>query len=323
MRKSWKKIIGIIFIIIGISVYLYPEYKEWQINRRTDAIIHDFEQKYSKATEPDSGSSSETETTPPESEMVLETEAPYDEEMLEELYREMSVYNKNLVENGQHLTDAWSYTQTPVNLDVLNEKDGAIGYIQIPDMDVTLPLYIGATENNMALGAAVLSETSMPIGGPDTNCVIAGHRGYGGAPFFRDIENLQEGSMVFLKNPWDTLAYKVTKIEIIDPHDVDSILIQPGKDLVTLLTCHPYMSHGKNRYIVFCERVEDYQFETEKEPVQTETAPDTVKTETSDGKSAYVISSKDFINNERIVRYLVPAALAVVFAVLYFYKRRR
>lgn len=88
----------------------------------------------------------------------------------------------------------------PVNLDELKSKDGAIGYIDIPDMDVKLPLYIGASEKNMALGAAILSETSMPIGGESTNCVISGHRGYRGAPYFKDIELLKKGSKVYYKS---------------------------------------------------------------------------------------------------------------------------
>ena len=124
-------------------------------------------------------------------------------------------------------------------------------------MGVEMPLYLGASNENMANGAAVLSQTSIPIGGINTNAVIAGHRGYGGYSYFRYIEVLEEGDEVIITNLWKTLTYKVSEIRIVTPDDVDAILIQPGKDMVTLLTCHPYASGGKYRYLVFCERVTD------------------------------------------------------------------
>lgn len=131
----------------------------------------------------------------------------------------------------------------------------------------------------MSLGAAVLSETSMPIGGENTNCVISGHRGYSGAPYFRDIENLKIGSKVYITNPWDTLMYKVVKIDVINPDDVSSILIQEGKDMITLLTCHPYMSHGKYRYVVYCERA---KYEANYKDSRKKTS-ETDETETEEG----------------------------------------
>ena len=115
----------------------------------------------------------------------------------------------------------------------------------------------------MALGAAILSETSMPIGGESTNCVISGHRGYRGAPYFKDIELLKKGSKVYITNPWGKLTYMAYKIEVVSPSDVSSCLIQEGEDIITLLTCHPYMSHGRFRYLVYCKRCEDKETETE------------------------------------------------------------
>ena len=119
-----------------------------------------------------------------------------------------------------------------------------------------LSLYLGATYKHMADGAAHLSQTSLPIGGENTNCVIAGHRGYNGASYFRYIEKLKVGDVVSITNLWETLTYRVAEIKIIDPHEVKEILIQDGRDLVTLLTCHPYASGGRQRYVVYCERIE-------------------------------------------------------------------
>ena len=99
-----------------------------------------------------------------------------------------------------------------------------------------------------------MGQTSLPLGKRDSNCVIAAHRGYQGIPYFRDIEELKTGDLVIIRNPWERLRYKVTKIKVIDPYDTDKILIQKGKDMITLLTCHPYRGHGKYRYLVYCER---------------------------------------------------------------------
>ena len=97
-------------------------------------------------------------------------------------------------------------------------------------------------------------QTSIPIGGENTNAVIAGHRGWGGAAYFRYITELQPGDEVIITNLWGTLTYRVAETQIIWPYEVDQILIQENRDLITLLTCHPYASGGKQRYLVICER---------------------------------------------------------------------
>ena len=175
------------------------------------------------------------------------------------LYDKMESYNKDLIDNGQYIADAWSYEQQPFDLTGLGIDSGnpAIGYIEIPDMKIRLPLLLGASTENLEKGAAVMSNTSMPIGGTDTNCVIAGHRGWEGSAYFQYIENMKKGSRVYVTNPWETLVYECVDIKVINPNDVDSIMIQKGKDMVTLLSCHPYvLGGGPYRYVVFCERVD-------------------------------------------------------------------
>lgn len=100
-----------------------------------------------------------------------------------------------------------------------------------------------------------MSQTSLPIGGENTNCVIAGHRGWNGFPYFRYITDLKQGDRVTIQNPWETLKYEVVETKIIAPNDIEEIHIQEGRELLTLLTCHPYASGGKQRYLVICERV--------------------------------------------------------------------
>ena len=124
-------------------------------------------------------------------------------------------------------------------------------------MELTMPVYLGASDDHLTAGAAVLGNTSAPIGGNNTNCVIAGHRGWRGADYFRHIDKLAVGDTVKLTNLWETLTYTVADIQIIQPHEVDMIKIQQGRDLLTLLTCHPYASGGKQRYVVYCERTEN------------------------------------------------------------------
>lgn len=173
----------------------------------------------------------------------------------DELYREMQKYNQSIAENGQKgLVDAWSYEQSSIDLTEYGLYDAPIGILRIPKMEQELPIYPGASRNNMSKGAAQLGQTSMPIGGTDTNCVIAGHRGYYGSDFFLEIEKLEIGDAIYIDNLWETLTYSVTGTAVISPDEIDKVLIQKGKDMVTLITCHPY-PRNYQRYVVYCERV--------------------------------------------------------------------
>ena len=176
----------------------------------------------------------------------------------EDLYRSIQTYNEWLVKIKQgNLTNSVSMAIVPFTMTDYGLPDNVFGVLRIPVMDLEMPIYLGANDENMAAGAAVLTQTSIPIGGENTNAVIAGHRGWNGYPYFLDIENLQVGDLVYIKNIWEELTYKVTAIRIVYPDDIDAILIQPGKDMVTLLTCHPPNTGGRYRYLVYCERVEE------------------------------------------------------------------
>ena len=154
-----------------------------------------------------------------------------------------------------NLTDLEACEESAADLTAYGIGDEIIGVLEIPAMELTMPVYLGASDAHLASGAAVLGNTSAPIGGDNTNCVIAGHRGWRGADYFRHIDRLQVGDTVTLTNLWETLTYTVSDIQIIQPHEVEKIKIQQGRDLLTLLTCHPYASGGRQRYVVYCERV--------------------------------------------------------------------
>ncbi len=135
--------------------------------------------------------------------------------------------------------------------------DGLIGYVKIPAMNTSLPLYLGSTTDHLRRGATVVEGSSAPLGQATGNCVIAAHRGYGSpSMMFRDIEKLEVGNKIYVTTLWETLTYTVTGTKVIDPSDTAAVGVQQGRDLVTLITCHPYGSTA-SRYVVECERTDD------------------------------------------------------------------
>ena len=176
----------------------------------------------------------------------------------ENLLKDMRHYNCALFTYRQRdLNSKSAYEQSQFRLTDYGLPNETFGVITIPKMSLEMPLFLGASEANMAKGAAVLSQTSIPIGGESTNAVIAGHRGWNGYKYFMDIDRLEFGDEVTITNVWGTLTYRVVDIQIVSPDDVNAILIQKGKDIITLLTCHPPNTGGRCRYLVFCERVKD------------------------------------------------------------------
>lgn len=179
-----------------------------------------------------------------------ETPRPYGK-----LYEAMAEYNERIyAEEQKGLSDPWAYEAAGIDLPAYGFEDGVAAVLSIPAIELEMPVYLGASYDNMAAGAAVLGQTSLPIGGDNTNCVIAGHRGWNGAAYFLNIDKLQEGDEIQLINLWETMNYNVTEIRIIEPTDIKQVLIQEDRELLTLMSCHPYARGGKYRYLVFCER---------------------------------------------------------------------
>lgn len=277
-----RMVISLLLIFAGLGMFLQPDISSFLLKRHTQAVLHNIET---------AAVSSKEEVTDERSFAPAHSQKESDQR-----YQQMLNYNQDLYSTHQSkLIDEESYADLPEGLEALDE----LGYIEIPAMDVTLPLYFGASDRHMAQGAAVMAQTSMPIGGENTNCVIAGHRGYHGAPYFREIEALHKGDLVYVTNLWETLCYQVREISVIAPNDNNSILIREGEDLVTLLTCHPYRSHGKYRYLVICERCE-----APTDPVQSVSVQSAEEhkgsVNTSDG-SVFESSQQD-IRQEKLLR---------------------
>lgn len=172
-----------------------------------------------------------------------------------ELLADLQGYNQRIyTERQAGLADALACEEPAVEMKEYGIDDEVIGVLKISALELVMPVYLGASDPHLAAGAAVLGNTSVPIGGINTNCVIAGHRGWHGADYFRHIDRLQVGDTVTITNLWKTLTYTVVDMKIIQPDQVDKIKIQPGRDLLTLITCHPYASGGRQRLVIYCER---------------------------------------------------------------------
>ena len=253
--KLWRKIVILIMLLIfaaGLGIMLYPSLQGALTDHRIIQEAHEFLEKLETIpTKPEAEATEPTEPTEPtETEPVL----------YPELLNAMQSYNQQIWEEKQAgLCDPWSYEQPSFTLGDYGREDEVFGVITIPRLQLEMPIYLGATYKHMADGAAHLSQTSLPIGGENTNCVIAGHRGWGGASYFRYITELEAGDEVIITNLWGELRYTVTETKIIDPNDVEEILIQQDRELLTLLTCHPYASGGKYRYVVYCERNQEME----------------------------------------------------------------
>lgn len=232
-------ILMVLVFLAGLLCFLYPHIQGTVADTQMKHQAHQFLDRLEPVT-----------TADPTEAVTKPVEVPH-----AELLQAMQEYNSRIWEEKQEgLCDPWSYQQPSFTLGDYGLEDEVFGVISIPSLEVELPLYLGATYQHMADGAAHLSQTSLPIGGNNTNCVIAGHRGWGGASYFRYITELQPGDEVIIINLWGEMTYTVTDTQIIAPNEVDQILIREGRDMITLLTCHPYASGGKQRYLVFCER---------------------------------------------------------------------
>lgn len=259
-----KTILAIIIIVVGVSVVIKPHYENYRAEKEANSLIVHFEDNLYEERGPIKESDSSVSDSDSNEDEIVEhyewDESYYvqDEYIPKEeymLYQRMKAYNEKIYqENQSGMTDPWTLEQQSVDLSEFGNTSGLLGYMTIPAIDVEMPIYLGATMDNLNLGAANLSQTSLPIGGENTNSVIAAHRGWKGKRFLRDVEELAAGDRVYITNAWETITYAVAKKVLIAPNDVSAIKIQEGRDMITLFTCHPFIGHYY-RYLVYCVRV--------------------------------------------------------------------
>ena len=249
--KRIINIIALLFVVAGLIILTEPFFRYNDRVKTSSQAVEEFK-KLADQLEADNSyveesSGNESHSSDHDSSVAEKSS----DDNYDELYKSLVSYNLEQYSNGQsELRDAFSYMTSSIDFTDFGLPDDVAGYITIDKMGVELPLYIGLNQANMANGATIMDHTSMPVGGINTNCVIAAHRMAG---FFGDIELLSVGDIVKVTNLWGELRYRVEKIIVIDPYDTDKIKIIPGHDMITLLTCHPYWSN-KTRYIVYCER---------------------------------------------------------------------
>ena len=238
MVRTLLRVLYLSIFLLGLTIFSIPYAQRIRVQQEMDSSIQAFEDQETTV-------SAQTETLPTE-----ETRA------YAELWEEMCAYNEKIHDEQQvSLSSCAALQKADFQLRDYGRNDEVFAVLNIPKINLDMPVYLGATDQNLANGAAYLSQTSLPIGGENTNCVIAGHRGWNGAYYFRYVPDLRKGDVVTLQNLWGTLSYQVVETKIIAPSDVDAIRIQEGRELLTLLTCHPYASGGKQRFLVICERV--------------------------------------------------------------------
>ena len=275
---------GILFVT-GIGVISYPYVERSLYVEKAVKIIRNYEEHTEK----------------------LKTKG----DTLINLREKMESYNRKLYEEGQKdLKDAWSYEDSSFELKEWGVQDDMMGYVEIPKLGIRVPLYLGASEANMTRGAVHLSQTSLPIGGENSNSVIAAHRGYYRAEMFQNIDQLRSGDEIYVTNLWETLRYRVRETKVIKPNEVNQVLIQKGRDLVTLITCHPY-PYDYQRYVVYCER-EGSVGAQEKSKV-------TKRTEETAVSHNYILKMKEHSG----VLWIVMAAMGALLALGTIQRRRR
>lgn len=225
-----------VFLLFGIAIALtmYPFISNWLFENKTDSVADAVEQA---AQELDNS----------EQQAALEAAREY---------------NKVLANGHVTLTDPFEEDKSQEDLaeyeSLLNfMDDGVMGTVEIPVIDISLPIYHGTSESVLQKGVGHLHGTSLPVGGESTHTVLTGHTGLSKAKLFTDLTEMEEGDIFFLHVMGENLAYEVDQIKVVLPSELDDLKIVPGEDYCTLVTCTPY---GVNSHRLLVRGVRtDYQ----------------------------------------------------------------
>ena len=215
--KTSKLMIGIIFLA-GLSLLLYPFVANQWNNYRQKQLISSYEQTVSQK-EASNGIDYDAE---------LKKAEAYNEALL-----------PSILPDSFAIADASEEDQTYMN--TLNiAGDEMMGIVEIPKIDIKLPIYHTTKEDVLKQAAGHLEGSSLPIGGKSTHSVISAHRGLPSASLFTDLDQLEEGDHFLIHVLNKTLCYEVDKISVVKPEETSALAVEEGEDLVTLLTCTPY-----------------------------------------------------------------------------------
>ena len=227
MKRHISTILLFLVFIIGLSLLLYPSFSDWWNSMHMSRVITDY----------------------------VNLIEEMDEDEYAGILEEAQAYNESL------LTRSNGYTTTPEQKELYPKLlnfagNGVMGYIEIPSINVSLPLYHGTDEAVLQVAIGHLDWSSLPVGGPSTHCVVSGHRGLPSAKLFTNLDRLQEGDLFYFRILDEILTYEVDQILIVEPTEIDSLMIMDGKDYCTLFTCTPY-GINTHRLLVRGHRVEN------------------------------------------------------------------
>lgn len=219
MKKKASTILFVMIFLAGLSLLLYPFVaNEWN-NYRQKRLISTYESQVSE----------------------LEAEGAID---YEAEWKRAEAYNKALLPSI--LPDSFAIASAADEPDkeymsCLNiTDDGMMGIVEIPKINIKLPIYHTTDEEVLAKAAGHLEGSSLPIGGKNSHAVISAHRGLPSAALFTDLDKLKDGDHFLIHVLDDTLCYEVDQISVVEPEETNSLAVEDGEDLVTLLTCTPY-----------------------------------------------------------------------------------
>jgi len=230
MKKDrWSTIILIFILIMGLSLLLYPSFSDYWNSFPQPRVINSYSDQV----------------------------ASLNTEQYDQIWEDAKVYNQSLI--GRRNDYLISEAQRAEYERLLNVSgNGIMGYIDIPSINVMLPIYHGTEEKVLAIAIGHLEWTSLPVGGESTHCVVSGHRGLPSARLFTDLDQMAVGDYFMLNILDEVLTYEVDQIRIVEPENTDDLLIQEGKDLCTLVTCTPY-GVNTHRLLVRGHRVDNLE----------------------------------------------------------------
>lgn len=191
-----------------------------------------------------------------------------DEAELEREYDDAVEYNDMLFQTNGAVVDNMDLgiLSDEHYMELLNLSNGIMGSIEIPKINVSLPIYHGTSEEVLSTGIGHWQGTSLPVGGDNTRCVLTGHRGLPGSKLFTRLDEMDEGDLFFIRVLDKTLAYKVCDIQTILPDELEALQIDQGRDLASLVTCTPY---GINTHRLVVTGVRVAYEETEYESIHS------------------------------------------------------
>lgn len=229
MRKHLSTFFLILVLLIGLSLLLYPSVSDyWNSFHQSRAIASYAEQV-----------------------------ANLDNDTYDHLWEDARAYNRSLLlRDNAFLLSEEQKAEYERLLDVSGL--GIMGYIEIPSIDVSLPIYHGTEESVLQIAVGHLDWTSLPVGGMSTHCVLSGHRGLPSAKLFTDLDRLVEGDVFMLRVLDEVLTYEVDQVLIVEPHETDALHIVEGEDYCTLVTCTPY-GINTHRLLVRGHRIENIE----------------------------------------------------------------